>query len=194
MSKVIPDDYTDPVLGDYTAFRKIRAADWQTLVNNLNRLYGDLGCDIPSFASPDATPTWQTTASTYTQFNDLAALGLGNWCPNLTGQRFTLPDATAIQVSVRAFIEDADILVRLYDRATATTLSSVTLTQDATPTWHEDELTVSAANAVNSSIPRDLILYAEGRARNSRTAKLWQLHAHERILTSADTSLLPDGS
>ena len=193
MSKTIPDLITLPTLGDYTAFRKIRAADWQKLVRAHNRLFGELGVvQIPGRVADEA-PVWSTDSATYTQGTEGGG-GLDAWCPPLTLTRY-LESTDVGQVKLRAFAQYLDIRLSIVDPSTGSTVGSAVASGSASLEWIEATATLTIGDVLSGSTVVPLICYLEAKSSDGSTeGDLYQWHAHERILRSGDESLLPDGS
>lgn len=186
MAKTTPTTYSVPSPQRILAGRPIRSVDWLEVQQAQHYLYSQAGARCPLVWRN--TP-WTTTSATYTQTDEsLIAEDLDRYQSVLrVDRKLDLGGGIVYRIDVRAWMEDMDLQVQVYDTLSNTLLGTVTLSQGAVGLATQ-RLDLTAAQAEVGGEPRVLLLMVSGGKTTSTTGKLWLVEALETV---ASASQLP---
>jgi hypothetical protein len=179
MSRTIPDDYSGGSASEFTALEPIESEDWTELVRDHNRAFGDAiirlgGKTATAYASPLANTT--ETSS----YEPLEGFCVG------TVHRRELNDTNIVQLQIRVYCEDCDILANARNMSDA-------IVAGASGSQGTEGLLELTMNLTSSDLAGPIWVYIRYRAATTE-AKVWQYEVHGELLRSGDQALLPDGS
>lgn len=188
MAKTTPTTYSVPTPQRILAGRPIRAEDWLEVQQAQHYLYSQAGARCPLVWRSSSAP-WTTTSATYTQTDEsLIAEDLDRYQNVLrVDRKLDLGSGNVYRIDVRAWMEDMDLQVQVYDTLSNTLLGTVTLSQGAVGLATQ-RLDLTAAQAEVGGEPRVLLLMVSGGKTTSTTGKLWLVEALETV---ASASQLP---
>lgn len=193
MSRYIPDGVVLLGAGTFGVNERVRSADWQALIHAQNRVWCDLGMELPGRGSRSADGFYQTTSTTYTQDNDLDQEGIADWCAGARVRRALNSTPAALMLRWRAFLEQGTVRLTVADITGNAVLGTLELSA-TTAGWASGVLSIPRASLFVGANPRQLGLYLEAKAASGQTCKLFQFHGHAYRLVTGDEALLPDGS
>lgn len=185
MSKELQDELTVGGALAYLYPSTILGAEQQELIKAIGRLFGDLGARAPLFLGD-----WRTSSATFTQATTVTnGVTLDQREALITLQRDL--DGDLLRLNVRAFAQQLELRVWLYDSVTWTSLGSATLTTSgASSQWLEQRITITSAQGDDGGDPRPLLVWMEGRTLDTE-GRLWQVELEELRLESTDGGELP---
>ena len=206
MSIVINDSLQAQTLGDLIAGEAIKASSYEDIAANQHRLFAIQGLRASLFQDANVSPGTgfdflTVTTSSYTQTNAATlynATDLGMFSPVFRGFRDL--EGNAIHIRFAAYLRNASVRLTVYAPDTDTTFASTVLTHAVNDfSWQYGTLTLTSTQARAGGLllgdPRPLSLYAEFKSESPTTGvtsgQLYQLTVREYVLTSSDTTLIP---
>lgn len=179
MSKGVPDLYSGGSASEFTTLEPIESEDWVELVQDHNRAFGDAIIRLGGkTASTYAAPLAETTETS--SYEPLPDYSVG------TVHRRELNDTDIVQLQVRVYCEDCDILANARDM-------SDTIVAGASGSQGTEGLLEMTMNLTSSDLSGPIWVYIRYRAASTE-AKVWQYEVHGKLLRAGDEALLPDGS
>jgi len=206
MAILINNAFTGSNLGDTIAGETIKGGHFESFIGDQGRLFAVQGlrCSLfTEYRDPSAGEYSRITTSseTYTQVNSSTtynATNLDMFSPCFRGFRDL--ETAVIHIRYAAFLRNASVRLTVYASDTDTTFASTILVEDSdVGDWRYGTFSMTSAQAREGGLiggdPRLLSLQVELKNNFADTGvtsgQLYQLSVREYILTSADTSLIP---
>lgn len=184
MAKTTPQTYSVPSPQRILAGRRVRSQDWLEVQQAQHYLYSQSGARCPVMVRGVAP--WTTTSGSFTQTDEsLAATDLDRYQNTLRCTRPLDLGADTYRIELRAWMEDAELEIQVYDVLSNTLLGTVTLSRGAVG-LDRDVLDLTVAEAETGGQPRVLLIMLSGGRTTSTTGKVWFVQALESVASAGD--------
>ena len=143
----------------------VRASDYRDIIGQCNSKYAVSGTRVTGLVWPDK---FQTTSAVFTDVDDNSYRNLDTWMPFMRAVRTV---AGEFRITVRAYIENAELQISFVDAATGALDGLLTLT-GASAGWVVGDYVTTTP----------LIVFAVKVKAVGGTASLWSIAARESVL------------